>query len=163
MLCLSQAFVCGRAASGLSCILVRVITKATLPDSPAGLRQSTVIFLGIASLIVLACVVVAAWLPAHAPGETTQYSASCMGQFSQMLGLTAHCDGPCGGRHLAACAADAAVWVGCFYKSTCLQATSAEALIVSIGALLRRRIACQLLKRFRDACLLVGINNRLSC
>jgi hypothetical protein len=64
-----QAFVCGRAASGLSCILVRVITKATLPDSPAGLRQSTLIFLSIASLIVMGCVVVATWLPAHAPGE----------------------------------------------------------------------------------------------
>jgi hypothetical protein len=67
---LLQAFVCGRAASGLSCILVRVITKATLPDSPAGLRQSTLIFLGAASLIVMGCTVVASWLPAHAPGET---------------------------------------------------------------------------------------------
>jgi hypothetical protein len=66
---LVQAFVCGRAASGLSCILVRVITKATLPDSPAGLRQSTLIFLGAASLIVMGCTVVASWLPAHAPGE----------------------------------------------------------------------------------------------
>jgi hypothetical protein len=62
-----QAFVCGRAASGLSCILVRVISKATLPDSPAGLRQSTLLFLGFASIVVAACSVVAAWLPAEAP------------------------------------------------------------------------------------------------
>ncbi|KAF6250567.1 hypothetical protein COO60DRAFT_797956 [Scenedesmus sp. NREL 46B-D3] len=66
-----QAFVCGRAASGLSCILVRVLSKATLPDTPAGLRRSTLLFLGIASLIVLACTVVASWLPAEAPGSAT--------------------------------------------------------------------------------------------
>lgn len=63
-----QAFVRGRAASGLSCILVRVLTKATLPDSPAGLRQSTLLFLGAAAALLAACTAAASWLPKEAPG-----------------------------------------------------------------------------------------------
>lgn len=58
----------GRAASGLSCILVRVLTKATLPDSPAGLRQSTLLFLGAAAALLAACTAAASWLPKEAPG-----------------------------------------------------------------------------------------------
>lgn len=74
LLCfLLQAFVCGRAASGLSCILVRVLTKAVLPDTFGGLRTSTLSFLCVAALIVFGCVVVATCvLPTHCTNASWQ-------------------------------------------------------------------------------------------
>uniref|UniRef100_A0A383VCW2 Uncharacterized protein n=1 Tax=Tetradesmus obliquus TaxID=3088 RepID=A0A383VCW2_TETOB len=71
-----QAFVRGRAASGLSCILVRVLTKATLPDSPAGLRQSTLLFLGAAAALLAACTAAASWLLKEAPGKAAAAAVS---------------------------------------------------------------------------------------
>ncbi|WIA18558.1 hypothetical protein OEZ85_010001 [Tetradesmus obliquus] len=71
-----QAFVRGRAASGLSCILVRVLTKATLPDNPAGLRQSTLLFLGAAAALLAACTAAASWLPKEAPGKAAAAAVS---------------------------------------------------------------------------------------
>jgi hypothetical protein len=59
LLLLLQAFVGGRATSGLVMAALRCLSKGALRQNLAGLRQSTSIYVMIAALIVLTSVLIA--------------------------------------------------------------------------------------------------------
>ncbi|KAL4428588.1 hypothetical protein ABPG77_008900 [Micractinium sp. CCAP 211/92] len=54
----TQALVAGTAVSGVVVSVLRVVTKATLPDTEHGLRQSANLYFTITALVCAACVVV---------------------------------------------------------------------------------------------------------
>jgi equilibrative nucleoside transporter 1/2/3 len=53
-----QAVVGGTASSGVIICFLRIITKAALPSTRAGLRSSTALYFALSGLLSLACFVV---------------------------------------------------------------------------------------------------------
>lgn len=54
---ITQALVCGTAVSGVAVCFLRVLTKASLPDTPEGLQKSANIYFSIAGIVCISCVV----------------------------------------------------------------------------------------------------------
>lgn len=59
---LFQAVVGGTASSGVIICVLRVITKAALPPTRAGLRSSTALYFALSGLLSLTCFVVYRWV-----------------------------------------------------------------------------------------------------
>ena len=62
-----QALVSGTGVSGIAVCLLRVATKATLPDTPKGLRASANAYFTLAALVCASCVVLYAMVLPRLP------------------------------------------------------------------------------------------------
>ncbi|KAL4434383.1 hypothetical protein ABPG75_000824 [Micractinium tetrahymenae] len=63
----TQALIAGTAVSGVVVSVLRVVTKATLPDTEQGLRQSANLYFAIAALVCAACTVVYSYVLPRLP------------------------------------------------------------------------------------------------
>jgi hypothetical protein len=55
-----QAFIAGKATSGLTMASLRILSKGVMPQTLSGLRLSTVMCISIAGVLVLCCFLIAA-------------------------------------------------------------------------------------------------------
>jgi hypothetical protein len=60
--CIPQAFIAGKATSGLTMASLRVLSKGVMPQTLSGLRLSTVMCISIAGALVLSCFLISALL-----------------------------------------------------------------------------------------------------
>lgn len=74
----TQALCSGTAVSGVGVSLLRIVTKATLPDTEAGLRRSAALYFATAALVCAACTAVYSWVLPHLP-EAQQYRRAALG------------------------------------------------------------------------------------
>lgn len=92
-----QAFVGGRATSGLVMAALRCLSKGALRQNLSGLRQSTSIYVMIAALIVLtSCLIAGVLLPKLAPQIEAMNQINTTGVYMYVCALGFCCAQGCG-------------------------------------------------------------------
>jgi equilibrative nucleoside transporter 1/2/3 len=72
----TQALATGNSLSGIAVSLLRLGTKATLPDSPDGLRRSANLYFCISAAACLGCVLLYSWVLPRLPGVRRRREAA---------------------------------------------------------------------------------------